>query len=396
MTSKQLSKTPLNSLSHHSSRISDSSQHKTMSKKQDLNAINKNKKFLKNSPSSSSPSSSGSYLNSSSSGTSVRKDLATKEDKTSLEVFNNANFAYFPNHISASIGDSFYTGTASSFPCSNNVQQQQNQQHLQQDPNHIYYQNQGFFTPNNYNETYSSGAYSGQQIQHQQQSMQQHMQQQSHCYPGSQQQYYYYPTPESSPDVQFQLLNEAAVLNAATQHLLANSTSQSSFNLLPATNITNNFSNNGINIAKRSVNSNDVSASSSNASSTSPSPSESAGKLGYGNTGVFNYQNTNQIQVSDQSLPVARVPNPESQTLTSPTQNAYQSYSTYPSQIQMESESVSTVSSNSAKMSQNWYLSAAAEAVAAQQNNSFNYTATELSGQSSPTVNSYSNFQQKF
>jgi len=226
--------------------------------------------------------------------------------------------------------------------------------------------------------------------------MQQHMQQQSHCYPGSQQQYYYYPTPESSPDVQFQLLNEAAVLNAATQHLLANSTSQSSFNLLPATNITNNFSNNGINIAKRSVNSNDVSASSSNASSTSPSPSESAGKLGYGNTGVFNYQNTNQIQVSDQSLPGARVSNPESQTLTSPTQNAYQSYSAYPSQIQMESESASTLSINSAKMSQNWYLSAAAEAVAAQQNNSFNYTATELSGESSPTVNSYRNFQQKF
>ncbi len=390
MIHKQAPKTSLN---HHPSRISDSI--KTMSKKQEQISMIKNKKHLKSNPASSS-----SYIQSCSNGISVRKEPTNKDDKNNLEVFNNANFSFFPNHLHASISDSFYTGTANSFASNNtnNAQQLQQNQQLQQDPNHIYYQNQGIFTPTNYNENYSSGSYSGQQIQ-QQQSMQQHMQQQNQCYPGSQQQYYYYPTPESSPDVQFQLLNEAAVLSAATQHLLAGSNSQTSYNMLPNTNRTNNFNNNnGINIAKQSNNSNDVSvSSSSNASSTSPSPSESVVNMGYGNSAVFSYHNTHQT--SSQNQPGVRMPNLESQNLTTPNLISpnYQSFNVYPNQMHMESESISSgCGSNSAK---NWYLSAAAAAVAAQQSNSLNYqsnSSNQPSNESSSTVNNYNNFQQEF
>ena len=144
-----------------------------------------------------------------------------------------------------------------------------------------------------------------------------------------QNQYYYYPTPESSPDVQFQLLNDAAVLNAATQHLFANNSQFS----------------NPINYSKRT---NAVTQS------TSSSPSSSTSPLS------LSQQTFSQTTTNGQNM--ARQP-----TLTSPNQpnsylNSYNNYS-YPKSEFYECEKTSGSSDEPNKIN-NWYMAAAAAAAA--------------------------------
>lgn len=220
--------------------------------------------------------------------------------------------------------------------------------------NNIYYQHNHQY--NQYNQ-YSQAQYTQQapQVSQAPQTQAQIYNQTNHS------QYYYYPTPESSPDVQFQLLNDAAVLNAATQHLFASANPQTSF-LANSTSSSNSFS-------KRS--------------NSSASPSSSSSPLSHHSF----------------SQPIAK-----SQTSPS-TQNNYinsynntASYSAYNPHYENQLETQSLLSSQPSEdispkvsASANWYMSAAVAAAAV--TNPFLYQSDEHSTQAAN--NSYS-FHQKF
>ena len=359
--------------------------HKIMEKKQDLTMILKNKRTklssntMSSMSSNSSSTSSSSYSNSSpgASNASVRKDL--KNERADSMISDSHSFNYFHNQMSNNNSvsnismESFY----------NNVNSNPNFAQSQlQDPNHIYYQNSNLIQSNGQNYGEFPSNYN-QHIQlQQQQSL--NLQQQSQNFP-AQQQYYYYPTPESSPDVPFQLLNDATVLSAATQHLIA-SNSQNTFLI----NNNNNFnSKRNINTDLTNSTSSALHSSSSDASSTSPSPSEVNANY---STGVsFNY---NQLPVSAQ--------NPrENQNMLSPNSTGNSSFSPYQFNNYQNGNIINQnmpTNDDGSKISQNWYLSAAAAAVAASAShlptNPLIYS-SELSNKSLNT-NSFHNFQHKF
>ena len=376
--------------------------HQKVNKKQDLALLMKANKKLKGSTAqasstsllSSSSSSSASSLSTSSNSyaNSTPTALSQKSSKEEhIEAFMSNSGNYFQSYIPAVSNpeaDTFYSN-----PSGNSQATLQTN-----DLSHIYYPtHHSNFLPNghNYNNYTNNVNYS--QQQHQFQSNVQ-------SYHGNQQQYYYYPTPESSPDVQFQLLNDAVVLNAATQHLLTSSNNQNPF-IIGATN--NSPSN--TNVVKRVVSNSDsnsapaiLSSTSSNLSSTSPSPSDS--NPTYPNS--FIYQSTANIHQSNRTLKAASMSSPNSNGLLNYSPYQYQNTNQYNSieagQCLKSNQgeplmlnSSTAPANNSSKLSPNWYISAAAAAAAAGTHlptNSFAYSNEFAESQN----NNYSNFNQKF
>ena len=272
-----------------------------------------------------------------------------------------------------------------------------------------------------------NGHYQSNQGQQQQQHFQFHhqgQQAQSHQLSQAQQQYYYYPTPESSPDVQLQFLNDAVALNAATQHLLASSKRSS----------------NGNTAMNASINGQQLSSSSSSSSSSSPSSSSSASapSLVLPASHNFSYPQIPSVtSTSTQRLPVSSaatnsyssypsysnfnqtanlVPNKSNQTFSSngihslSAQNLHSNEFTYDAengQIQLGSGLGDEAAAIASKLSTNWYISAAAAAAAANHNpsvhpnssSSFNtYNTNEIQDTSLGSLNSRNsyNFHHKF
>lgn len=387
-----------------------SSSSKSNSKKSKLNqpssnsSLSSSSSFLNSSPLSSLSSNSISLSNCLAQSTSLLS-VSTQKDNQKLDDANidansflsAANGSYFNsqngtnNYILAPNSGSNFTNSYHSNTLQNNS-----------DINHIYYQHpHSSFLPNSQN--YSQSHYNQQQHLHQQQ------------------QYYYYPTPESSPDVQFQLLNDAALnsaainnaLNSATQHILATNNANS-FML-------NNNSNS--NNTKRPVSNTVITPSSSNSSSSSSSSSPaSIVHYGYQQQSGTN-QPTRQAQLSPTSTALnSNYYNYNTNSTYSNTNNLtksnmshgthhlasnQQQISLNPSDFynKAENESLLSVASsqpsnNNSKLSQNWYNMLPAIAAAAVNNSSstpFNIYSNELPHHETTlsSSNSY-NFHHKF
>ncbi len=246
------------------------------------------------------------------------------------------------------------------------------------DISNIYYQQP---TTNMIGNTYNQYNQQNQaNLNHIQQQQQQHqLQSQRHQQHPISGQYYYYPTPESSPDVQLQFLNEAAALNAALNNsnsfMLANDNNNGAYNLKrPVTQTA----------ASSSV------SSSSSSSSTSPNsslpnnivnPEQFANHSQYNNSvsniscNTNNYSTYNYTNFSQNNL------------------NKITSVSDVYDVEHQNDESLRTTNNNS-KFSSNWYMSAAAAAAAA----AFpgvNSSANPYKNEETPNSNSYF-FQPKF
>ena len=376
--------------------------HQKVNKKQDLTLLMKANKKLKGNTalasstsllSSSSSSASSLSTSSNSYANSTPTALSQKSSKEEhIEAFMSNSGNYFQGYIPAAgnpDADTFYSNPAGN-----------TQANLQtNDLSHIYYPtHHSNFLPNGHNYNNYTNNVNYNQQPHQFQSNVQ-------SYHGNQQQYYYYPTPESSPDVQFQLLNDAVVLNAATQHLLTSSNNQNPFIISGTNNSPSNTS-----AVKRVVSNNDtnsaptiLSSTSSNLSSTSPSPSDS--NPTYPNS--FIYQSAANIHQSNRTLKTASMSSPNSNGLLNyspyqyPNANQYNSIevgqcvksSNQGEPLMLNNSTAPT--SNSSKLSPNWYISAAAAAAAVGTHlttNSFAYSNEFAESQN----NNYSNFNQKF
>jgi hypothetical protein len=151
---------------------------------------------------------------------------------TSVSMANNPNNGSSNNYLN----NNFYQNNAIQY--SSNLKNFENNCFLQNNEainglHNFYYQQQ--------NQTSSTSPYitNGYNNQHAYQPNYQLQIQQNNNY--QYQPYYYYPTPESSPDVQFQILNDAAALTAAaTHHFLASSSNLNSSQYQASYNLTSN------------------------------------------------------------------------------------------------------------------------------------------------------------
>jgi hypothetical protein len=209
---------------------------------------------------------------------------------TTISTANNTNIGSTNNYLN----NNFYQNNASQY--SSNLKNFENSCFLQNNEaingiHNFYYQQQ--------NQTSSTSPYinNGYNNQHAYQPNYQLQLQQHNNY--QYQPYYYYPTPESSPDVQFQILNDAAALTAAaTHHFLAsnsnlNSTQhQASYNLTTNTQVSNFPGNHAPSLHFQTSYKKASQFSSPSTSSSSSSPSSSVSSISL-NTAHNQFELTN-------------------------------------------------------------------------------------------------------